>query len=76
MLTKRNVADIVVMFKGLPRRKEGFTTNHGLFSAEDAKELGDKVVEHLKMGAHVNDVFGVIPRDFGCEIAGTQGRRF
>ncbi|KAI6190087.1 hypothetical protein M3Y97_00078800 [Aphelenchoides bicaudatus] len=59
MLSRHNVGDVVIMFKGLPK-------------PEDMKKLADQVVEHLKSGVHQNDVFGVVPREFGCEIAGTQ----
>ncbi|KAI6218030.1 hypothetical protein M3Y99_01732600 [Aphelenchoides fujianensis] len=59
MLTKHNVADLVVISKTLP-------------TPETVRTLGNKVVEMLKAGGQPNEVFGVVPRDFGCEIAGTQ----
>lgn len=33
--------------------------------------MGNSIVEMLKT-TNQNDVFGVVPREFGCEIAGTQ----
>lgn len=34
--------------------------------------MGDKVVEQLKTAGHESEVYGVVPRDFGVEVAGTQ----
>ncbi|KAI6186420.1 hypothetical protein M3Y98_00130800 [Aphelenchoides besseyi] len=59
MLSKHNVADLVVMFRTLP-------------APETVKQLGMKIVELLKAGGQPNEVFGVVPRDFGCEIADTH----
>lgn len=44
-----------------------------LFLAETVKQLGNAIVELLRQGAtQPNEVFGVVPRDYGCDIAGTQ----
>jgi interleukin enhancer-binding factor 2 len=76
MLTRNNVADLVVMFKGLPKREFTYFMQKSVpLSAEDIKLLGNKVIEHLKSADHKNDVFGVVERDFGCEVAGTQGKQ-
>jgi interleukin enhancer-binding factor 2 len=75
MLTRHKVADLVVMVKNLPKRK----LSHFVFKNidinldEDGVELGNSIVEMLKTTNQTqNDVFGVVPREFGCEIAGTQ----
>lgn len=40
-------------------------------SDDTVNTLGAKIVEILKQGQS-GEVFGVVPRDFGCEIAGQQ----
>lgn len=42
------------------------------FLDSTVKALGDKIVEILKE-TQAGEIFGVVPRDFGCEIAGTKG---
>ena len=45
------------------------------FLAETVKALGDKVVELLQASGGTDEsseVYGVVPRDYGCDIAGTQ----
>ncbi|KAI6175368.1 hypothetical protein M3Y97_00681400 [Aphelenchoides bicaudatus] len=60
MLTRRITADLVVFLKTLP-------------TPETVKQLGNGIVELLKTGAtQPNEIFGVVPRDYGCDIAGTQ----
>uniref|UniRef100_A0A914V6K6 DZF domain-containing protein n=1 Tax=Plectus sambesii TaxID=2011161 RepID=A0A914V6K6_9BILA len=58
MLTKSNVADLVVILRTLP-------------TVEAVSALGNKIVEEIK-AAEPKEVLGCVPRDYGCEIAGTQ----
>uniref|UniRef100_A0A7E4W264 DZF domain-containing protein n=1 Tax=Panagrellus redivivus TaxID=6233 RepID=A0A7E4W264_PANRE len=57
MVTKSNVADLVVILKTLP-------------TVELVMNLGQKVVDDLK--ADLKEIFGCVSRAYGCEIAGTQ----
>jgi len=58
MVTKRNVADLVVIFKTLP-------------TVEAVTALGNRISEDIR-SSDQREVLGCVPRDFGCEIAGTQ----
>ncbi|VDO78587.1 unnamed protein product [Soboliphyme baturini] len=58
MVTKHNVADIVVILKTLP-------------TTEAANALGNRVVEDIKL-AEPKEVLGCVYRDFGCEIGGPE----
>jgi interleukin enhancer-binding factor 2 len=58
MMTKSNVADLVVVLKTLP-------------TVEAVNALGNRILEDIK-ASDPKEVLGSVPRDFGCEIAGTQ----
>lgn len=58
MMTKSNVADLCVVLKTLP-------------TLEAVNALGNKIVEDIK-SSEPKEVLGCVPREFGCEIAGTQ----
>lgn len=57
MLANQNIGDIVVILKSLP-------------TLESVNALGQKIVQDLK--ADQKEIFGCVPREYGCEIAGTQ----
>ncbi|CAD5224925.1 unnamed protein product [Bursaphelenchus okinawaensis] len=58
MISKKNIADVVLMFGTLPTH-------------QTVKALGERIVELLKE-TQLREVYGVVPRDYGCEVAGTQ----
>lgn len=58
MVTKHNVADLVVVLKTLP-------------TVEAVTALGTKIIEEIK-STEPREVLGCVSRDFGAEIAGTQ----
>jgi hypothetical protein len=73
MLTRKITGDLVIFFQTLPTRK--FSTSIAIwpFLAETVKQLGDGIVQMLKQGTvQPNEVFGVVPRQYGCDIAGTH----
>uniref|UniRef100_A0A914YQU4 DZF domain-containing protein n=1 Tax=Panagrolaimus superbus TaxID=310955 RepID=A0A914YQU4_9BILA len=57
MMTKSNIADLVVILKTLP-------------TVELVMTLGQKIVDELK--SEQKEIFGCVSRPYGCEIAGTQ----
>uniref|UniRef100_A0A915DXX9 DZF domain-containing protein n=1 Tax=Ditylenchus dipsaci TaxID=166011 RepID=A0A915DXX9_9BILA len=57
MVTKSNVADLVIILKSLP-------------TIESVNALGQKIVQDLKTDP--KEVYGAVTREYGCEIAGTQ----
>jgi len=58
MLTKSNIADLVVILRTLP-------------TVEAVSALGNKIVDDMKAN-EPNEVYGCVSKEFGCEIAGTQ----
>uniref|UniRef100_A0A914LZF8 DZF domain-containing protein n=1 Tax=Meloidogyne incognita TaxID=6306 RepID=A0A914LZF8_MELIC len=58
MISKHNIADLVIVLKTLP-------------VIESINSLGQKIVQDLK-AEHHSEIFGCVIRDFGCEIAGTH----
>lgn len=82
MLTRKISADLVVFFKTLPTRRffSHPLTFHFPLSlrplktrrivlAETVKQFGDGIVQVLRQSAtQPNEIFGVVPRDYGCDI--------
>lgn len=74
MITKSNIADLVVVLRTLPtglvEKSAWRESEERIIAVEAVTALGQRVVDDVKKDSR--EMLGAVPKEFGCEIAGTQ----